>query len=80
MVQVLSQFSAILSNVVHLKIKAVSEDLQLYGVEDVEWLCFLHQFTVTAVQMQHVSYEISGHFFLAQEDITRAMVAKSCQS
>ena len=55
MVQVLSQLSTTLHNVVRLKLKAMSEDHQLYGAEDVEWLCFLHQITVTAKQTPHVS-------------------------
>ncbi len=68
--QLLSQFSATLSNVVHLKLKA-GRDGQLNGTDDVEWLLLLHQFTT--VQTLQVSRKLAGHFALALEDITGDM-------
>ncbi len=73
--QVLSQFSATLSNVVHLKLEAqLKEGRQLEGTDDVEWLHLLHQFST--VQTLHVSQELAGHVALALEDVTREMVAE----
>jgi hypothetical protein len=74
--QVLSQFTAILSNVVLLQLKAeVEEDRELEGTNDVEWLHLLHQFST--VQTLRVSGEIAGHVALALEDVTTTeMVAE----
>jgi hypothetical protein len=75
MAQVLSQFSAILSNVVLLQLKAeAEEDHELEGTNDVEWLHLLHQFS--NVQTLRVSGELAGHVALALEDITAEMVAE----
>jgi hypothetical protein len=75
MAQVLSQFSTILSNVVHLVLKVdPEEDFQLEGTEDVEWLHLLRQFST--VQMLYVSQELAGHVALALQDITGDMVAE----
>jgi hypothetical protein len=77
MAQLLSQFSAISSNAAHLKLglEAQSEeDCQLEGMDDVEWLHFLHQFST--VQSLHVSRNLAGHISLALEDITEEMVAE----
>ena len=74
MAQVLSQFSAILSNVVLLQLKAeVEEDSELEGT-NVEWLHLLHQFFT--VQTLRVSRELAGHVALALEDITAGMVGE----
>jgi len=71
MAQVLSQFSATLSNVVHLTLEAQpKEDRQLEGTD---WLHLLHQFST--MQTLHVSRELAGHIALALEDITGEMVA-----
>ena len=70
MAQVLSQFSATLSNVVHLELNTYRycppEDT------DVEWVHLLHQFS--ALQALNVSRDIAGHVALALEGI--AMVAE----
>ena len=72
MAQVLSQSSAILSNIVLLQLKAeVEEDSELEGT-NVEWLHLLHQFFT--VQSLRVSRELAGHVALALEDITAGMV------
>ena len=74
MAQVLSQFSAILSNVVLLQLKAeVEEDSELEGT-NVEWLHLLHQFFT--VQTLRVSRELAEHVALALEDITAGMVGE----
>ncbi len=73
--QVLSQYSAILSNVVHLELKTKpEEDRQLEGTDDVEWLHLFRQFS--AVQTLYVSWKLAGHVSLALEDITGGMVAE----
>jgi hypothetical protein len=72
---VLSQFSAPLSNVVHLKLKVTrEEDYGIEGTEDVEWLHLFRQFP--AVQTLYVSWELAGHVALALEDVAAEMVAK----
>ena len=73
--QMLSQFSATLSNVAHLKLEAEpEEDRQLGGTDDIEWLDLLHQFPT--VQTLHVSLELAGNVALALEGITWEMVAE----
>jgi len=75
MAQVLSHFSAALSNVVHLKLVAQLEGgRQLEGTDDVDWLHLLYQFPT--VRTLHVSRELAGHVALALEDITWDMVAE----
>jgi hypothetical protein len=72
--QVLSQFSAILSNIVLLQLKAeVEEDSELEGT-NAEWLHLLHQFST--VQTLRVSGELAGHVAHALEDITAEMVGE----
>ena len=75
--QVLSQFSATLSNVVRLKFKFLDEPLseyhQLEGADDVQWLHLLHQFS--AVQTLYVSGTFATHATQALEDIAQDMVA-----
>ncbi len=73
--QVLSQFSATLSNVVHLKLEVGTKKYrQIEGTVDVEWPHLLHQFS--AVQTLHVSWELAWHVALALKDITGNMVAE----
>ncbi len=75
MAQVLSQYSATLSNVVHLQLKVEPEgDHELEGTDAVEWLHLFHQFS--AVQMLDVSWELAGNVALALEDVTGEMVAE----
>ena len=77
MAQVLSQFSAILSNVVHLDLEAaLEEDHQIE--DDVEWLHLLHQFST--VKVLRVAHELAGHVALALEDITEETVAEALPS
>jgi hypothetical protein len=75
--QVLSQFTAIISNVVHLKLN-VWRDKYLYskGRDDVtvEWRHLLHRFST--VQTLHVHQELAAHVARALEDITGQMVAE----
>jgi hypothetical protein len=71
--QVLRQFSARLSNVVHLKLEVqLEDDCQLAGTDDVEWLHLLHQFST--VQTLHVSRDLAGHVALALEGIAGEMM------
>ncbi|KAH9170283.1 hypothetical protein EDB89DRAFT_2230720 [Lactarius sanguifluus] len=72
MTQVLIQFSATLSDVVHLELGL--EDHQLQGTGDVEWLHLLHQFST--VQVLHVSPKLAGHVARVLENITGAMIAE----
>ncbi|KAH9170328.1 hypothetical protein EDB89DRAFT_2230743 [Lactarius sanguifluus] len=66
MVPILSQFSATLFNVVHLRLGArPKENRQL---EDVDWLRLLHQFST--IQTLHVPQKFAEHVALALEDIT----------
>jgi hypothetical protein len=75
MAQVLSQFSAILSNIVLLQLKAeVEKDRELEGTDDVEWLHLLHQFST--VQTLRVSRELARHVSLALEELTADMVTE----
>ena len=76
MAQVLSQLSATLSNVVHLKLEAeVREGRQLKDTDDVEWLLLLHQFS--AMQTLHTSQELAGHIALALEGITAGVFTEA---
>ncbi|KAH8983314.1 hypothetical protein EDB86DRAFT_2833981 [Lactarius hatsudake] len=69
--QVVSQISATLVNVVHLKL-AELWGCRFEGTNDVEWVHLLRQFS--AVQTPHVSQGLAGHVALALEDITGGMV------
>ena len=78
MAQVLSQFSAIFSNVVHLKLIAEDpDDPELEGT-DVEWVHLLHPFS--AVQTLHLSRILAGPVALALEAIPEEMVAEELPS
>ncbi|KAH9171380.1 hypothetical protein EDB89DRAFT_1972326 [Lactarius sanguifluus] len=72
--QLLSQLSATLSNVVHLKLKAGRDNHQLKDSDDVEWLLLLQEFS--NVRTLQVSRILAGRFALALEDITEDMVAE----
>jgi hypothetical protein len=76
MAHVLSQISATLSNVVHLKLKAHpgEDDRQLEDRDGVEWRHLLHQFS--AVQTLHVSQGLAGHVSLALEDVAGETVTE----
>jgi hypothetical protein len=77
--QVLSNFSAMLSTVVHLKLDVLlTEGHQLEGTGDVEWLYFLNQ--LSTVQALHVSRQFAEHVALALENITGEMVAEALSS
>ena len=65
-------FSPILSTVTYLSV--VTEDRQLEGTGEVEWLHTFHPFS--AVQTLHVSPEIAGHVALTLEDIPAERVAE----
>jgi hypothetical protein len=74
--QVLSQFSATISTVVHLKLNVwLQKDRQLEATDDVEWQHLLHQFS--AVQTLYVPQELAAHVARALEDITGEMVPDS---
>ena len=74
MAQVLSQFSAILSNIVLLQLKVkVEEDSELEDT-NVEWLHLLRQFFT--VQTLRISRELAGHVALALEELTAGMVGE----
>ena len=78
MAQVLSQFAAILSTVVYLKLDVLlAEHLQLEGT-DVEWLHSLHQFST--MQAPHVSGQFAEHVALALENIPGGMVTEVLSS
>jgi len=73
--QVLSQYSATFSNVIHLELKVgPEEDHELEGMDDVEWLHLFHQFST--VQTLYVSWDLAGNVALALEDVTGEMVAE----
>ncbi len=74
MAQVLSHFSATLSNVVHLRLEANPDKGRQEGTDDAEWLHLLHQFST--VQTLDVYGRLAGHVALALEDITGEMVAE----
>ena len=74
MAQVLSKFSAILSNIVLLQLKAkVEEDSELEDT-NVDWLHLLQQFF--AVQTLRISRELAGHVALTLEELTAGMVGE----
>ena len=71
--QVLSRFSAILSNLVHLDLDVRPEEgHQLKDITNAEWLHLLRQFS--AVQTLHVSLELAGYITCALEDIIEEVV------
>ena len=70
-IHVLNQFSAICSNMVHLKLLLGYHDLRVTG--DAGLLQLLHQCSV--VQTLHLSRELAGHIALVLESITAEMVA-----
>jgi hypothetical protein len=73
--QVLSQFSATISTVVHLELDYLSRpNYQFEGTDDVEWQHLLHQFS--AVQTLHVHRKLAAHVARALEDTTGQMVAE----
>jgi len=74
MTQVLSQFSATFSTVVHLELTAKIEAHRLEGTGDFEWLHFLHQFST--VQTLHVSPRFARRVAPVLENITEEMVAE----
>ncbi|KAH9172872.1 hypothetical protein EDB89DRAFT_841574 [Lactarius sanguifluus] len=76
--QVLSQFSAILSNVVHLRLKVEPEGRELEGMENVEWQPLLRP--LSTVQTLHVSQEFAGHIALTLEALTAEMGAEAFSS
>jgi hypothetical protein len=71
--QVLSRFSARLSDAVHLELEVRPEEVsQIEGTTNAEWLHLLRQFP--AAQTLHVSLELTGYIALALEDVTEEMV------
>jgi hypothetical protein len=66
--QVLSEISATLSNVVHLKLDVQLNNYRpLEGTDDVEWLHLLRQFPT--VRTLYVSWDLARHVARALEDI-----------
>jgi hypothetical protein len=77
--QVLSEISATLSSVVHLKLDMQLEEVrQLEGTDDVQWLPLLRQFPT--MRTLHVSWDLVGHVARALEDITTEMVTEMLPS
>ena len=76
---VLSQFSATLSNVVHLDINADALSFRLEGMDDTEWLPLLQQFPTVQTLRVH-ERELAKRIALALEDITAVMVAQVLSS
>ena len=72
MAQVLSQFSATLSNVVHLNLNTSPKEYRQPEDTDVEWVHLLHQFSTA--QTLHVSRGIAGPVALALESIVGQML------
>jgi len=70
--QVLRHLSAKPSNVAHLRLNVEPEGCALMGIDEVEWMHLLRQFS--GVQTLHVSRQLAGHVALALEDTTEAMV------
>ena len=71
--QVLSHFSPTLSTVAHLKLEVqLKRGRQLEGVDDVEWLHLLHQFS--AVKTLYLCRKLAKYVALALDDITAEMV------
>jgi hypothetical protein len=68
------QFSATLSNVVHLKLEVEPVGSGQIDSDGVEWLNLLRPFA--AVQFLYVSQELAGHVALSLEAITREMAAE----
>jgi hypothetical protein len=71
--QILSQFSATLSNVDHLELRVEPEEL-LEDTDEVDWIRLLHQFS--AVQTLYVSQKHAEDVALALEGITGEMVTE----
>ena len=73
--QVLSQFSATLSDIICLKLELPDElpPAQVEGVDGAEWLLLLHQFS--AVQTMHASGKLARLVVSTLEDIPQEMVA-----
>ena len=72
--QVLTYFTDTLSNVVYLKLNVEPEDLQLKGMDDVEWEHLLRQCSI--VQTLQVSQELAGHVAHALEHIAEETVTE----
>ncbi|KAH8978480.1 hypothetical protein EDB86DRAFT_3152939 [Lactarius hatsudake] len=72
--QALSQISPALSNVVHLKLAKLEEGRLLYGMDGVEWLHLLHQFST--VQTLYASPQLAGYVAPALEGIVVEMVTE----
>lgn len=70
--QVLSYFSATISNAIHLKLKVEPDGLQLKGMDDVEWQYLLRQCSI--VQTLYVSKELAGGVAYELEHITEELV------
>ena len=74
MAQVLSHFSATLSDVAHLELHADLKEGCQSEDTDVEWVHLLHQFST--IQTLRVSRDIAGQVALALEDIAEMMVTE----
>ena len=72
--QVLSKFSATLSNVIYLDLSVDPHNLRLKGTDDVEWLHLLHQFPTVQTLRVH-RRQLAERIALALEDITEEMVS-----
>jgi hypothetical protein len=70
--QVLSYFSATISNAIHLKLKVEPDGLQLKGMDDVEWQYLLRQCSI--VQTLYVSQELAGGVAYELEHIAEDLV------
>ena len=74
--QVLGHISATLSNVVHLKLDGrLKENSQLKGIDDVDWLHFLHQFPTA--RTLHVSQKLAAHVALTLQDLALEAVTQT---
>ena len=81
MAQVLSQFSPILSTVVHLDLMTLLRTHRsdpLSGADNLEWLYLLHQFS--KVQVLYLSREVARYLARALESMTGEMVAEALSS
>ena len=65
------QFSATLSNVIHLKLEVEREGRQFEDADEVEWILLLCQFST--IQSLYVSQELAVPISFALEDITVEM-------
>ena len=75
MAAVLSQFSAALSNVVHVKLELhLDTGYQLEGTDNGEWLHLLHRFST--MKSLYVSWTLARHVALALEVLTAEMAAE----